>query len=226
MRASLVVPPTSESELVERVRLLAGQTISEIAATLGITALPDPTRHKGFVGSLIERALGADAGSSSEPDFTGIGVELKTLPIGKNGRPSESTFVCTAPLSLVEEESWRESRVRNKLARVLFVPVEGDRELALAGRRVGTAWLWSPSEAHDQLLADDWEEIAGVVGRGGVEALTAHVGRALQVRPKAANSRVRTRSMDDDGLLHINPRGFYLRASFTASLLDARNGDC
>lgn len=174
----------------------------------------------------MEKALGADAGSSSEPDFTRLGVELKTLPIGKNGRPSESTFVCTAPLSLVEEVSWVESRVRNKLARVLFVPVEGDRELALATRRIGRAWLWSPSAAHDQLLADDWEEIAGVVGRGGVEALTAHVGQALQVRPKAANSRVRTRTLDDDGLLHINPRGFYLRASFTGALLDARNGDC
>lgn len=227
MRAPLVAPPESESELLSRARNLAGRTMLEVAREQGIDELPDPKRHKGFVGSLLERALGADAGSSSQPDFTRIGIELKTLPIDVRGRPSESTFVCTAPVNLITEEVWESSRVRKKLTRVLWVPVEGDRELALAERRIGSAWCWSPSIEEDALLADDWEEIAGVVGRGGVEALTAHVGRALQVRPKAANSQIRTRGIDDEGApMRINPRGFYLRASFTASLLDARNRGC
>ncbi len=189
---------------------------------MGVDELPDPRRHKGFVGSLIERALGADAGSSSVPDFTRINIELKTLPIDVRGRPSESTFVCTAPVHRIAGEDWQQSRVRKKLVRVLWVPVEGDRNLPLAQRRIGTAFCWSPTPQQDTELGDDCEEIAGVVGRGGVEALTAHVGRSLQVRPKAANSRIRTRGIDDDEApMHINPRGFYLRASFTASLLDA-----
>ncbi|EVT76435.1 DNA mismatch repair enzyme MutH family protein, partial [Vibrio parahaemolyticus V-223/04] len=66
------------------------------------------------------------------------GIELKSIPIGYNGRPLETTFVCVAPLTGVQGLTWEISHVRNKLSRVLWVPVEGEREIPLAERRVGT----------------------------------------------------------------------------------------
>ena len=68
----------------------------------------------------------------------------------------------------------------------------------------------------------DWDELGGIIGRGGIESLTAHLGRHLQVRPKAANSRVLRRAIDDEGLItETLPRGFYLRTQFTAAVLRA-----
>ncbi len=56
---------------------------------------------------------------------------------------------------------------------------------------------------------------------GHVEAITAHVGRHLQVRPKAADSRARTLAFDAEGApVLVGPRGFYLRASFTRVLVE------
>lgn len=212
--------PQSEAELVARARALSGRRVGELAAELGVPCPPDLRRAKGFVGGLVERALGADAGSRSLPDFSGLGVELKTLPVDARGRPVESTFVCTIPLTEVAHLEWAESPVWRKLRRVLWMVVEGDRGLPPARRRIGEPLLWSPSPDQERALRFDWEELAGVIGRGDVESITGHLGQCLQVRPKAANSHARRRGTDRDGaFFDAMPKGFYLRATFTASVL-------
>ncbi len=218
----MVAPPQSESELSQRAAALAGRRLGEIAADLGMLAPPDLRRHKGWVGQLIERALGADAMSRDEPDFRALGVELKTLPVDARGQPCETTFVCTIPLGDIGDVPWSSSRVRRKLARVLWVPVQGDRDIAVAQRRVGTPLLWSPSAEQEAALRHDWEELSGMIGRGDIEAITGHLGHYLQVRPKAANASVRRRAIDDEGvIIDTLPRGFYLRTRFTAAILCA-----
>jgi len=208
--------------LLERVRALAGHTVGDVARGLGLEAPLDLTRHKGWVGQLFERALGATAASRDEPDFVGLGIELKSLPVTLDGQPVESTFVCTIPLGDLETVPWERSRVRRKLARVLWLPFEGDRAIPVPVRRIGHGFVWSPSVDEERALHDDWEELGGIIGRGGIESLTAHLGQFLQVRPKAASSRVRRRAIDDEGLItETLPRGFYLRTRFTAALLRA-----
>lgn len=212
--------PSGEAELVARTRALGGRTIVEIARELEVPLPPDPRRAKGFVGQLVERALGATSGSRPEPDFEALGVELKTLPVDGRGRVRESTFVCTAEVARADACEWASSRVRSKLGRVLWVIVEADPRVAHGERRVGASFLWSPSAEEDALLRADWEELTGALGAGDVERIDARRGRILQVRPKAADAAVRTRAFDAEGApVLAPPRGFYLRASFTRALL-------
>ncbi len=212
--------PASEADLVARAAVLAGLTLGALAGELGVAVPPDLRRAKGFPGQLVERALGATAGSRAEPDFPDLGVELKTIPVDERGRPCESTFVCTIDSGAIGQIEWERSLVRRKLARVLWVPVEGTRSLAVDARRLGSALLWSPSSEEEAALRFDWEELAGLIGRGDVERVTGHLGRHLQVRPKAAHGRARRRALDQDGTSFAAlPRGFYLRSSFTAALL-------
>jgi DNA mismatch repair protein MutH len=54
-------------------------------------------------------------------------------------------------------------------------------------------------------------------------AVTAKLGRFLQIRPKAANSRVITRQIGHDGEEEwYHPCGFYLRTSFTQQILSGK----
>lgn len=201
---------------------MSGRTLGEVAARFGLSAPADLRRAKGFVGQLVERALGATARSRAEPDFQALGVELKTIPVRADGTPCESTFVCTIDLAGIESVDWDESLVKRKLARVLWVPVEGDRSIPVAARRIGTPVLWSPSEEEAAALRFDWEELSALIGKGDIEAVTGHLGRFLQVRPKAADSRSRRRGFDRDGVpMATLPRGFYLRAAFTARIIRA-----
>ena len=214
--------PRSEAELETRALALAGLRLAEVANRFGVRLPPDTKRHKGAIGTLLERALGASAGTAAEPDFPELGVELKTIPVRRDGRPAESTFVCVVPLDRIAEVEWDESTVRKKLARVLFVPIESDGALPLAQRRVGTPIFWSPNELEDRELRADWDELAGLLGAGHVEDVTGHLGRALQVRPKAPGSWSRRRAPARDGAwLATIPRGFYLRATFTERIVEA-----
>ncbi|ATZ12502.1 DNA mismatch repair endonuclease MutH [Erwinia amylovora] len=215
-----ILPPQDEDELLARASALAGYTLGELALRIGLPVPRDLKRDKGWVGMLLERYLGASAGSKPQQDFAEIGVELKTIPVDAAGRPLETTFVCVAPLTGNSGVTWHNSHVRHKLARVLWVPVEGERSIALEQRRVGAAMLWSPNEDEERQLQSDWEELMDMIVLGKVDQLTARHGEVLQIRPKAANSKALTEAIGRNGQPVMTlPRGFYLKKTFTAPLL-------
>ncbi|GAL56605.1 DNA mismatch repair endonuclease MutH [Pseudescherichia vulneris] len=213
-------PPDSESALLEQAQRLAGLTLGELGALAGLPVPADFKRDKGWTGVLLERWLGASAGSKPEQDFAALGVELKTIPVDSLGRPLETTFVCVAPLTGNSGVTWESSHVRHKLKRVLWIPVEGSREIPVASRRVGSPLLWSPSEQEEQQLRMDWEELMDLIVLGQVESITARHGEVLQLRPKAANSKALTEAVGQHGQPILTlPRGFYLKKNFTRALL-------
>lgn len=212
--------PRTEEELLQRAWSLAGASLEALARAQGVSVPDSLRRAKGWVGQLIERALGATAKSLAEPDFRDLGVELKTIPVDRRGHPRESTFVSSIPLGELAQIEWESSRVRKKLARVLFVPVEAEPKIPIGQRRVGAPLIWSPSPEEEDQLRADWRTLAGLIAEGYADSLTAHAGACLQVRPKAKDASARTLYQDADGADELTlPRGFYLRASFTKALL-------
>jgi len=166
--------------------------------------------------------LGAYAASKPEPDFPHLGIELKTLPVNRHGRPKESTYVCTVNLTGSTQPDWEDSTVKKKLNRVLWVPVEADPAIPFGSRRFGNPWLWSPDADQEQELRTDWQEIMELVHLGELRQVSSHMGKVLQVRPKGMNARHLTRTATETGEPGMTlPRGFYLRAGFTRSILDA-----
>ncbi len=219
-RISTPLPPQTEQELLSRAQALAGLTLGELAAQAGIIPPPDLRRDKGWVGQLLEWHLGASAGSKPVPDFIELGIELKTIPIGYHGRPLETTFVCVAPLIGLHGLNWENSHIRHKLAKVLWVPVEGERDIPLADRHVGSPLLWQPSEEEENQLRQDWEELMDMIVLGQVELITAKHGEVLQLRPKAANNKALTEAYGANGQpIKTLPRGFYIKTHFTAAIL-------
>ena len=215
-----ITPPNSQGELLVRCDALAGKTLGRLAETLGLSVPDNLKIYKGWVGALLETALGADAGNRAEPDFIRLGIEMKTLPLNKQGLPKESTYVCSVSMQENGELRWEQSWLRRKLSHVLWVPIEADNTIPLADRYIGQPWLWQPSFEQESLLKRDWEELMDKIVLGGQSNITAKEGEYLQIRPKAANSRVVTRGVSEDGdNEHINPKGFYLRTTFTQSLL-------
>ena len=213
--------PKNEKELLTRAQNLAGMSLGEIAAAINVEVPKDLKREKGWIGLLLEQVLGASAGSRPEPDFPHLGIELKSLPINAHGKPLETTFVCVAPLTGLVGAQWQTSHIRNKLARVLWIPVISERSIAIADRMVGTAFIWSPSPEEEQLLALDWQELTDMIVLGNVENIHGKHGQVLQLRPKAANSSVKTQAFNRHGQPFMTlPRGFYLKTTFTQVLLN------
>jgi DNA mismatch repair protein MutH len=213
-------PPACLAELTARADALSGRCLAELERELASESRGPMTHRKGKTGQLIERALGASAGSLSQPDFVHLGVELKTVPVDAFGKPRESTFVCTLPLQDVEAAEWSSSSVRRKLAHVLFVPIIKDKRVREGRPTLGSPLFWRPSPAQEAILRGDFDDLVGMIALGHIEALTARLGSWLQVRPKAAHGGVRTRAYAADyEPVETIPRGFYLRARVTGALL-------
>ncbi|MEC7947054.1 MAG: DNA mismatch repair endonuclease MutH [Myxococcota bacterium] len=213
-------PPASETELLQRADALAGSHLGDIATAHALPVPPDLRSHKGWIGDLLEHALGAEAGNASEPDFPHLGIELKTIPVDDRGRPRQTTWVCVAPMGVLDPGTWWASAVRRRLSRVLFVPVLGQGPPA--ERRCGAPVLWSPDAEQEAVLKADWEALTELLAEGEVWQWHARHGVALQLRPKAASARNRRWVTDGEGeWVQTVPRGFYLRTSFTAGILAA-----
>lgn len=212
-------PPRDEADLLARANAIAGHTLGDVARLLFLDISDDSTRTKGKWGDILERALGATAGSRSVHDFEHLGIELKTVPVRANGKPFESTYVCVLDLRTTEDARWETSWARRKLSRVLFVPILAeDRDWR--NRRIGLPILWSPTAAQDAALRADFDEIVGAFGAGRIEEVTAHWGRYMQVRPKAKNGEKTERIANAEGeLVATVKKGFYLRAPFVGALL-------
>ncbi|HHF4450246.1 DNA mismatch repair endonuclease MutH [Haemophilus influenzae] len=216
-----MIPQTLE-QLLSQAQSIAGLTFGELADELHIPVPIDLKRDKGWVGMLLERALGATAGSKAEQDFSHLGVELKTLPINAEGYPLETTFVSLAPLVQNSGVKWENSHVRHKLSCVLWMPIEGSRHIPLRERHIGAPIFWKPTAEQEHQLKQDWEELMDLIVLGKLEQITARIGEVMQLRPKGANSRAVTKGIGKNGeIIDTLPLGFYLRKEFTAQILKA-----
>lgn len=216
-----MIPQTLE-QLLSQAQSIAGLTFGELADELHIPIPPDLKRDKGWVGMLLERALGATAGSKAEQDFSHLGVELKTLPINAEGYPLETTFVSLAPLVQNSGVKWENSHVRHKLSCVLWMPIEGSRHIPLRERHIGSPILWKPTAEQERQLKQDWEELMDLIVLGKLDQITARIGEVMQLRPKGANSKAITKGIGKNGeVIDTLPLGFYLRKEFTAQILNA-----
>lgn len=216
-----MIPQTLE-QLLSQAQSIAGLTFGELADELHIPVPIDLKRDKGWGGMLLERALGATAGSKAEQDFSHLGVELKTLPINAEGYPLETTFVSLAPLVQNSGVKWENSHVRHKLSCVLWMPIEGSRHIPLPERHIGAPIFWKPTAEQERQLKQDWEELMDLIVLGKLEQITARIGEVMQLRPKGANSRAVTKGIGKNGeIIDTLPLGFYLRKEFTAQILNA-----
>lgn len=216
-----MIPQTLE-QLLSQAQSIAGLTFGELADELHIPVPPDLKRDKGWVGMLLETALGATAGSKAEQDFSHLGVELKTLPINAEGYPLETTFVSLAPLVQNSGVKWENSHVRHKLSCVLWMPIEGSRHIPLRERHIGAPIFWKPTAEQERQLKQDWEELMDLIVLGKLDQITARIGEVMQLRPKGANSRAVTKGIGKNGeIIDTLPLGFYLRKEFTAQILKA-----
>lgn len=222
-RLDLKIPSTAPrdvEELTQRARALAGRNLGDLAHWAACPLPQDLSRSKGVIGQLIELCLGAQAGNRALPDFTELGIELKTIPIGDDDKALQSTYVSMVPLCDLEQQRWHRSTVYRKLGQVLWVPIQAAAKIPLAQRVVGQAFLWQANAEEEALLRADWEYHLARIRAGAVDAISGRDGAVLQVRPKGRDSRSMTwADRPKQGLMITQPRGFYLRPTFTNYLI-------
>ncbi len=230
---------TQVNAILNKALSLRGYTLGQLTNYLGIisskTEQNSLTNKKGLTGQIIEFLLGATAHSQPIPDFPHLNLEVKTLPIDLNGCPLETTYICTAPLLPTNTTyEFKDSVVYKKIQHILWLPIIipaaasiSKQQLnfhAFNDRIIGNAFLWQPSKEQLSFIETDWQELTEMIITGNIGALSSHYGKILQIRPKAANSKVITNSVSSTGDKTATlPRGFYFRTEFTKEIYWANN---
>lgn len=215
---------TSISQLLKRAESLEGLTVQSLLKDVGFEDVSfNRSKSKGLIGKLTEIFLGASCSNDALPDFIELGVELKTLPITKNGEVIESTFVTSAiNLDLLRQQTWETSSVKKKLNQVLWVPYDGEtakQDVLLS--RFARPFLVELTAADEMVLSEDFYELKEYLLLGKNDKASAKVGRYLQLRPKAAHSKVLQKVclLNSEHEFYMVPKGFYLRKIFTQKLV-------
>ena len=208
--------------LAQRLSVFAQDPISALEPVrIGLAVFREHGDRR-LIGLRVGFFLGAEAGSLALPDFPKLGIELKTIPLSRAGKPLESTYVSIVPLVNTVGIEWSQSVVWHKLRHVLWIPIIGDRETPIGERIIGNALLWQPSATQTVILKNDWEEHMEKISLGYIDQIKSGDGMYLQIRPKAANNRALSNAVGEDGsLIQTLPRGFYLRARFTREIMEA-----
>lgn len=219
-----IKPPVTEQDLLDRASRLTGITLQQLASQLHIQVPNEMKYAKGWTGTLLETALGANAANSPEPDFIDLAIELKSIPVDDEGNPKESTYICVTQLDPIALSSWETSLVKRKLSHVLWIPIEAAKNIPIALRHIGTPKLWHPDVEQENQLREDWQELCDMIVMGDIDKISSSMGKYLQIRPKAANARILTKDKNQTGNNKATlPRGFYLRSSFTRQIISANN---
>lgn len=216
-----VNPPTNVDELLARASALAGLTIDQLAQRHQLSAPNSLLRAKGWIGNLLERALGTNAGTTAAPDFLHLGIELKTIPLDQHGNPKETTFVTSIDCMKMGSHNWQDSLVYHKLRHVLWIPIEAANTIPIGDRRIGSPVLKTLPPELEEILESDWNEFSEIIAQGNIETLRSSQGVLLHVRPKCANGRSLCNAPGPDGrIIRTLPRGFYLRTEFSRKILN------
>lgn len=188
-----------------------GQTVAEIAASFGLAKTSNS--QKGFHRQIAVKMLAA--GGSSIPELDRAGIELKTIRLGRNGKPRESMSFPGFKFLEIINEDWEESsffeKIEKKFLFVVFDPGVTD-EVFLR------AFLWNmpyPDRVEAQRV---WQETKRRVAIDATDLPGMTESPVAHVRPKGkdGNDKIPT----PQGSLHLR-QAFWLNARYIGSIINS-----
>lgn len=203
---------TFDDLVLGRFERFKGRTVDDIAAEVA----PDLNRQaKGYYAALARRMLGVTSRRIEE--FEKAEIIMKTVRVGRSGRPKEAmSFPAFRYRELVEQE-WLDSDLREDLSkRFLFVFYRVDKDRVWFHH----AAFWAmPETVLDGEVKRVWEETVERIkcGRahdlpGSSESPVAHV------RPHGRNAA----DTDETPLgRHLTRKSFWLNASYIGEIFQA-----
>jgi DNA mismatch repair protein MutH len=213
----------STLEILKRAKEIIGLTIYDLAP---VYLSKSQFLNKGEIGNIIQfYGFGIRPNSLSEPDFSGAKIELKIIPLtkGSNGylRVKERTKVGMINYESLVLENWETSHAKNKLTKILFIPVEHNYYDA-RNSKILDAFLYQVEEVEEySIIKDDWERTKKLVAEGKAHSLSESQNRILAAS-RAGNGGekdwIRQPCSSDKAL----KRAFSLKQSYTNLVIQTR----
>lgn len=179
----------------ERIRAglagFVGVPFGQLADDLGVTGIDlPPTNRKAFAGNMVEAMLGIARNSLPDPDLASIGAEVKSIPLGLDGRPRENTKMTSLTLrSVADESDFFSSHLYRKVRTILFLPVQKTDNRRPHEWYLRPPFLWLPSTEQLDVIRAEHAMYVEAIRERRWEMLSLKHGRYLGVNTSGRLTR-------------------------------------
>lgn len=191
------------TEALNRITLLIGKDLRQLAREHKITVFRDEKINKGWAGHTIERYLGLPLNSSQSPNFGSW--ELKTISL-KRLKNKELSIKETMAITMIdpyniERTKFEDSHLLTKLKKIVIAARiwEGKDEKTSILHSVNTFDLDNP--VIYKQIKEDYDLVRETIIKKGFSSLTGRMGVFIQPRTKGPGHG-------------STSRAFYARTSF------------
>ncbi len=195
-------------EAIEKIKLLVGRDLRQMADELEITVWKGDKKNKGWFGHTVERYLGLPINSSQSPNFGSW--ELKVIPLKRNAKGvlcvKETMAITMIDPYNVARTPFEQSHLLAKMRKAVIVArvFESQAETHSLLHSV-TDFELGETEIYEQVKAD-YELVQNAINATGFQSLTGAMGKLVQPRTKGAGHG-------------STSRAFYARTGFLAEII-------
>lgn len=216
--AALPYNPKDRQSIVDYAQLLVGTTLRD---HVDVDAIADPKRRKGSFGNAVEYYyFGYDINSESRPDFSEVGMELKTTPLKKNksGRYSakERLVIEMIDYMTIVDEQFETSSLMDKASDILLISYLYEKGKDPLDYLIEVVTEWGLPEEDMPIFKQDWETVVGKIKAGKAHELSGSDTLYLEACTKAADSSKRRKQPYSPE--SAKPRAWALKASYMTTV--------
>ncbi len=210
--------PCDKRSIIEYAQELVGSSLRE---HIDVNEIPDIRHRKGSFGNAVERYFFKyDINSDSQPDFSKIGMELKTTPLKKvaaNKFKSKERLVITMINYMdIVNEAFETNSFMHKAEDILLISYLYEKEKNPLDYIVEIVAEWGiPPEDLPQIKRD-WELVVDKVRAGHAEDISGSDTLYLEACTKAQTSKDRRKQPFSTVL--AKPRAWALKASYMTAV--------
>lgn len=210
----------NENFLLKNAIKISGYSLKELIKKSNFFISNNLKKDKGWIGKFLEKFLGSTSNNKREKDFPTIGIELKTVPINRQGKTLQDSFICMVHPIKGNNVTWEKSYIKYKLQKILWIPVQSDNNIPIMKRKICCPFLWSPNILENKILKNDWEEIMEKIFLGKIKNITLQKTMILKILSKGVNKISKTCAINEYGKkIKITPLAFYFKKKFTTELI-------
>lgn len=208
----------SIDSIVEYATKLVGHTLREYVT---VEQIADFHTRKGSYGNAVEEYyFKYRPNSDSRPDFSEVGLELKTTPVKKNSRgelvAKERLVFTMIDYEAVVNESFEDSQFLKKARDVLLITYLSEPDKEPLDYVIEAVVRWGLPEEDLPQIKQDWETIVNKVRSGHAEDISGGDTLYLEAATKARTSKDR-RSQPFSNV-PAKPRAWALKSSYMTAV--------
>lgn len=208
----------SIDSIVEYAQRLVGGRLRDFVT---VEEIADMRRRKGSYGNAVEEYyFHYRPNSDSRPDFSEVGLELKTTPVKLNSRgelvAKERLFFTMIDYCDVVKEDFEHSQFLEKARDVLLITYLYDPEKDPLDYEIEAVLHWGLPEEDVPQIKRDWETVVSKVRAGHAEDISGSDTLYLEAATKGRNSKDRRAQPFSD--VPAKPRAWALKSSYMTAV--------